>query len=453
MNSLRSNSVPFLLVGLILVSLRPVGLVDRLLDLAFAPTRLVVELVAPLRWIESARYAKADQALLETRDLEGRAGSDLALDLRAAAEPKTPVLRLGRQLVPGLVVGRPKDNLDTIWLQLDSRQDTRGIPLSAPVVLGEAYVGRVVELVPKESRVRVDLVAGREFYVGGQLAGDAELRLTVGGLHGTGELTRLAVHNPSERRFRPGQVRVLEPELLTTSVAHLADGYLLGELHEELEGLWSVAPVVDFKSGLFQLMVLVPPDGTRDLEPAPIASLADGGWRASSPLSVGDSLHGRRTLRIHGGSLSGIERGAAVVATTRLVGRVDRAHPVAPLSARVRLIGDPGLELHVMARLDEDHSARVLGLFVGLGLDPAGVPLFEWEPPIGLGGGEREDESYEATLYTGSGLPGLPEGLYLGTATLPSASGTHVIRLRDFADGLDHRALWVRAEPVKGSSP
>lgn len=444
MNSLRSKSLPLLLAALILVSLRPVAMVDRLLDLLLSPSRLVVELAAPLGWIESERFEVKDEALLATRTAEGRAGADLALDLRAAAEPTTPALRLGRRLVPGLVAGRVDGKRDSIWLQLDARLGTEGIPLLAPVVLGDAFVGRVAELAPSLARVRVDLVTGRNFYVGGQLAADRGLRLTVGGLHGTGAPARLAVHNPSERRFRPGQVRVLEPELLTEHVAHLADGYLLGELRKEPEGPWSVDPVVDFKSGLFQLVVLVPEDSSRPAELDPIASLADGGWRATAPLSVGDSLHGRRSLRIDCGALQGLEPGAALVATTRLVGRVDPSHPVAPLSARVRLLGDPGLELHVMARLDADFSARVLGSFVGLGMDSTGAALFKWDPPLRLGSGEA---AIAATLYTGSGLAGLPEGLYLGRAELPTASGSHVLRVVDFADGLDHRALWVRSVP------
>lgn len=440
-------------MALVLVSLRPVRPVEQALDVIFAPTRWIAELAAPLRWVESARFAREDEALAKMRGEEGRAGADLALDLRSAAEPTEPALRLGRRLVPGLVSGRVKGKRDSIWLQLDPRNGTIGIPLSAPVVLGEAFVGRVAQLDPDKSRCRVDLVTGRDFFVGAVHEGDPGLRMTLGGLHGNDGEARLAVHNPSERRFRTGRVRVLEPQLLSRAVSHLADGYLLGRLREESEGPWSVEPVVNFKSGLFQLVVLVPSDTERSQELDPIATLADGGWRATGPLSAGDGLHGRRTLWIKGGSLAGIEPGAALVATTRFVGRVDPAHSVPPLSARVRLLGDAGLELHVMARLDEDFSARVLGRFVGLGMGPSGAPEFEWESPLGLGPEFQTGERVMATLYTGSGLEGLPEGLYLGRAELPTNDGKHTVQLTSWADGLAHKDLWVRTKPLIEALP
>lgn len=451
MKSLRSNSAPLAFVALILLSLHPVEQVERALDALFLPTRWIAELAAPLRWIESGRFEREDAALADRRAVEGRAGADLALDLRRAAEPTEPALRLGRRLVPGLVLGRVSHKRDSVWLQLDPRIGTVGIPLGAPVVMGEAFVGRVAELDPGESRCRVDLVTGRDFFVGAVHEDDPGLRMTLGGLHETEGPARLAVHAPSERRFRPGRVRVLEPELLSRAVSHLADGYLLGRLHEQTEGAWSVEPVVDFKSGLFQLAILVPKDAERPPELDPVTTLADGGWRPTGPLSAGDGLHGRRTLWIKGGSLAGVRPGAALVATTRLVGRVDPGHPVPPLSARVRLLGDAGLELHVMARLDRDGSARVLGRFVGLGMGPSGAPLFEWESPLGL----QLDgaESVAATLYSGSGLEGLPDGLYIGRAELPCAAGRHTVELGAFADGLAHRALWVRTKPALGEQP
>lgn len=443
MHSNRSLLTLALVVVLVVAALRPMPAVDKLLDTCALPTRWVVGLSAPLRWIESSHTRAADAAAFERRAEEGFAGALLALDLRAAAEPSEPTLRLGRRLVPGHVGGRLAGQHDAMWVEFDERLGTVGIPLGAPVVVGEAFLGRVTALEPERSRARVDLVTGRDFYVGGVHA-DGQLRLTVGGLHGTRGRARLAVHNPSERRFRPGEVRVREPELLTDISMHLADGYLLGELREESEGAWSVQPVVNFESGLFQVTVLVPESSPRPPELDPVATLGDGDWFASLPMSAGDSFRGRRSLRLGIGAWHGVEPGAAVVAVTRLVGRVDPRAPVAPLSARVRLLGDPGLELHVMARLDHDHSAAVLGRFMGLGLDADGTPLFEWAAPLGIPG--QTAETVEATLYSGSGLVGLPDGLYIGRAELPTAPGDHVVRLLDFADGLGHKQLWVRAD-------
>lgn len=385
----------------------------------------------------------ADAAVRERLAEESYAGQDLAFNLRHAAEPSTPALRLGRRFVPGQVSGRLVGQRDSMWVDLDPRLGTVGIPLGAPVVVGEAYLGRVAGLDEPKHRVLVDLVTGRSFFVGG-VHSAGSLRLTVGGLHGASTPPRLAVHNPSERRFSPGVIRVLEPELLSDQVVHLADGYVLGELAEESEGAWSVLPVVNFKSGLFQVTILVPKDSPRPPDPDPIATLADRQWRATLPVTAGDTVHGRRALRIDLGAAQGVGPGAAVIAVTRLVGRVDPGHPVAPFSARVRLLGDPGLELHVMARLDHDESAQVLGRFVGLGMDAQQQPIFEWEAPLGLP--SQSEESVEATLFTGSGLQGLPDGLYLGRATLPTTAGHHKVTLRDWADGLDHRGLWVRVE-------
>jgi len=449
LNSRRPLTTLLLVVALVLAALRPMAPVDRLLDGLAVPTRWVVGLSAPLRWIESSRTSAADAEALERRDAEGFAGALLALDLRAAAEPSTPANRLGRRMVPGHVSGRVVGRRDSVWVAFDPRLGTLGVPVGAPVVVGEAYLGRVAALEPERGRARVDLVTGRAFYVGG-VHETGGLRMTVGGLHGTSGAPKLAVHNPSERRFRSGLVRVLEPELLSDEVAHLADGYVLGELSEEAEGAWAVEPVVNFKSGLFQVTVLVPVSSPRPPEPDPIATLADGDWLATQAVTAGDSFRGRRTLRLGIGAWQGVEPGAAVVAVTRLIGRVDPLHPAAPMSARVRLLGDPGLELHVMARLDHDASAQVLGRFVGLGVDTDGTPLFEWESPLGLPGQARD--SVEATLYTGSGLVGLPDGLYLGRATLPCEPGAHGIRLTDFADGLEHARLWVRARTGVGEA-
>lgn len=443
MNSRRPLTTLLLMVALVVAALRPMAPVDRALDWLAAPTRWVVSLAAPFRWIESSRMRAADAAVREQLAVEGFAGQDLAYNLRRAAEPSTPALRLGRRFVPGQVSGRLSGQRDSMWVDLDSRLGTLGIPIGAPVVVGEAYLGRVAALDEPQHRVLVDLVTGRSFFVGG-VHSDGQLRLTVGGLHGASTPPRLAVHNPSERRFRPGVIRVLEPELLSDAVVHLADGYVLGELALESEGAWSVQPVVNFKNGLFQVTVLVPKDSPRPPDPDPIATLADRQWRATLPATAGDTVHGRRALRIDLGAAQGVAPGAAVIAVTRLVGRVDPGHPVAPFSARVRLIGDPGLELHVMARLDHDESAQVLGRFVCLGMDDQQQPIFEWESPLGLP--SQVDETVEATLFSGSGLEGLPDGLYLGRATLPTIDGSHKITLLDWADGFDHRGLWVRVE-------
>ncbi|MDF1799087.1 MAG: hypothetical protein P1V81_07925 [Planctomycetota bacterium] len=457
MKTLRASFVPILMAFLVLVSLRPVGAAGALLELAFAPTRVLAELAAPLRWARSSTFRSNDAALAERLELEGDAGAALVFDLRAAAEPDSPGLRLGRRLVPAEVFDDRQG--DDLWAVLDPRIGLVGVRIGQPAVAGEAFVGRVAELDPGRNRVRVELVTGRSFFVGGVLEEPAEgvggtrepLRMTIGGLDTSRKQTLLAVHNPSERAPRPGLVRVLEPDLDDDPASHLADGYLLGELIAPETGPWSVDPVVDFKSGLFHLSLLLPADTERPRDPAPLSTLRDGGWLATRPLSVGDPSAGRRGLVISTGSLAGVAPGAALIATTRFVGRVEPGRGVPPLQARVRLLGEPGLGLNVMARLDVDGSARILGGFTGLGMQD-GAPVFEWDSVLGLEGLELVRE-VTATLYTGSGRTGVPGGLYLGRASLPVAAGRHVVALSDWSDGLAHGALWVRREPTAPGQP
>lgn len=451
MKTLRASFVPILMAVLVLLSLRPVGPAEAALEVVFGPTRVLAELAAPLRWARSSTFRANDAELAERLELEGDAGAALVFDLRAAAEPDSPGLRMGRRLVPAEVFDDRKG--DYLWAVLDPRTGLAGVRVGLPAVSGEAFIGRVAELDPENNRVRVELVTGRSFFVGGVLeeptvgvGGTRELlRMTVGGLDTSDKQTRLAVHNPSERSPRPGMVRVLEPDLDDDPASHLADGYLLGELVAPETGPWSVEPVVDFKNGLFHLSLLLPADTERPRDPAPLSTLRDGGWLATRPLSVGDPSAGRRGLVISSGSLAGIEPGAALIATTRFVGRVEPGRTVPPLEARVRLLGEPGLELNVMARLDADGSARILGGFTGLGMRD-GTPVFEWDSVLGLEGLELVSE-VTATLYTGSGRTGVPGGLYLGRASLPVADGHHVVALADWSDGLEHDALWVRREP------
>ena len=456
MKSLRVSSLPILMAILVLASLRPVAAIDRALDLVLAPTRLAAELSLPLRWLRRSAWKGADEALAARREVEGDAGADLVLDLRAAAEPADPDLRLRGRLVPVEVIVRQGDE---VWVAVDPRTDLTGLRPGLPAVVGEVFLGRVAELDADHNRARVELVTGSSFFVGGILeedeaTGRSPLRMTVGGLDPTSDGARLAVHNPSDRTPRPGQVRVLEPAFAGDVDAQLAEGFLLGELVTpgDADGPWSVRPPVGFESGLSHLSLVLPRGTERPRDPEPRSALRDGAWIATRPLSVGDPSPGRRGLVLSTGTLHGVEPGAAVLATTRLVGRVLPDRPVAPLSARVQLLGEPGLELNAMARLDVDGSARILGGFHGLGMVD-GRPAFEWRSTVGLGQvpGVAPGTEVAATLYTGAGLEGVPAGLLLGRAHLMVTERTdevgelvQTVVLESWTDGLDHRALWVR---------
>ncbi len=166
MKSLRSSSLPILMAILVLASLRPVAPVEAALDLALVPSRLLAELALPLRWLRRGTWTAGDEVLAAQRKAEGDAGADLVLDLRAAAEPTDPDLRLGRRLVPAEVFDR---HGDSAWVELDPRVGLVGLRPGLPVVVGEAFVGRVAELDEVGGWARIELATGRSFFVGAVL--------------------------------------------------------------------------------------------------------------------------------------------------------------------------------------------------------------------------------------------------------------------------------------------
>lgn len=466
------NTTAGILLGfLVVASIRPISQVDRALNLAVSPARVVAILASPLGWLRASSYSERNDRLQAEQQPDEELGLSIGAELLAEAMPVSRALLEGRQFVAGRVSGRDRNRKDLLFLEVD---DLTGIEPGFPVVHGEAFVGRVVALDWENSTLDVDLVTGADFFVGATVVphagspqgfGSRQLDLIVGGLDRVkGKLEHLAVHNPSERRFRPGMVRVKEPNLFEDNASGLADGFLLGSLTalQGEGGPWSVEPLRNFESGLFHLVVVLPDQVDREPREATPSSLRDGKWLGAKLLSHGDPEAGRTGFVIGKGSLHGVKSGAAVISASRLVGQVDSLRPPSLMSSRVMGIAEPGLTIKAVGRIDEGErrgESKVLGELVSLGARGAGTVAFGWRTSVRMDGLLNLDEAGElrhagkvhAVLYTGTGIAGIPAGLYLGQAWLPLSADYHEILVTDTTAGEQPSRLFVRV-PSRGES-
>jgi hypothetical protein len=395
------------------------------------------------------------------------ASAALLASLAARALPRDAALRAGRDFVPAEVVARPSK--DECWLAVP---ELRGIALGAPVVCGDAYVGRVVELAPPAAsartgaHIRVQLVTAESFRVGAEVRGTEPIYLTAGGVRVTprgraARSLRLAAHQPSSDAsdapdaLRGGIARVHELFADADASAILAEGFRLGALRRDGErDPWWIEPELDYLDGLFLLAVVVPPrsdDASGGAVAAAPSALADGGWLATRALTHGDPAPWRSTLKLPLGRADGLRAGAAVTGTgARLLGRVLRAGRA---TSDVALLADPGFSLPVVARFEGDDEPYVLGRVTALGRGEGTDVRMRWWVRVTLevehlAGAVDTDGMLRARLYSGSGDPGLPGGLFLGRARLPRAARAgeeHEILLEPRVDPLDVRSLFVRA--------
>lgn len=454
---------------------RPPARVAALAERALAPMRALSELGAPFELALRAASRPGDVAAAETsaedalsaqRALLGSAQGDaLRAELAALALPTRPELVQGRHCATAEVLERPRGRPDVLLVRLSS--DARGIELGLPVVHGDVYVGRVSALVDFErGLLEVELVTAAEAFVGARieglpapLAADGPVRMTVGGLSGARGARRahpfLAVHNPSERELPVG-VHLSVDETLTRDAerAGLANGYALGRLAQDERGTLAVEPLLDYRSGLFNVVVLCPQGSARTHEAPPQSPLADGRWLRVRPLTRADVDPARAGLKLAAGARNGVREGAVVWSRGRLIGRVARVYA---WSCDVRAVHDAGLELTVVARVASEDRPRVLGRIVALGVErERGHALFHWDA-LGAAPGAAQELACE--LFTGAGEAGLPPGIPLGAGLLGigAESGQCLVRLLpESASGrhapLDARDLWLRlpegAEPV-----
>ncbi|MEM7305989.1 MAG: hypothetical protein AAF682_04930 [Planctomycetota bacterium] len=456
----------FALIG---AAIRPIGPLEASLGVVLAPLGLVAELASPLWILRGPEVRAAERKLHATRREEARSGEELLRALAEFATPRDPELVRGRRLVHAEVVGRGDGGRDVIRIRL---RDARGIEPGLPVVNGPVFVGRIQKLEPQADPAgggfaEVELVTSRRFHVGARVSDETlgvEVDMTVGGLDvGPRGASRariaLAVQNPSDRALTSGTAVVHERLREMDPYASLAEGYLLGSVRREGEEHWNIEPELDYLDGLFHVVVLATPDpGLPSDEPLPQA-LTDSGWRKARPLSHGDPSPWRETVSVAVGTTHGVQPGAALAFGARFVGRIGEA---GPWSADALLLGDVGLNVVAVARFEGEERPRVLGRLVSLGRDGSGTVRMR------AGGGEPlslepdgSDGRRLAHLFTGSGDPGVPSGLYLGPARVPVGPGAEepgadrVLRLEGAPIGGNLRGLWVRTvsagEPLEAA--
>ncbi|MCA8979352.1 MAG: hypothetical protein KDC14_04960, partial [Planctomycetes bacterium] len=434
----RSRSLTWFLLGVLgIASLRPNELLDRLFAYAATPSRLFAEIAAPVDLLRSGEAHAAAENLFAKGAL-AREWSDQALAREQQwVMPQRAELTAGRRFVHAEVARSGSGDLDTIDVRLAT---IVGVAVGQPVVIGEHYVGRVASLDGHHpGNAKVELITGRDFRVGAEVipehreTGELACRLVAGGLAGeaqeagqraSGEIA-LGVRTPSRRRVVNGEVRVHEPALPgdeSGNVARrLAEGFLLGELEspnpDDPQPSLRILPGLDYESGLHQVLVVTPPTaGELEVVPMRLETFEGRRWTAVRSLGPAQVELDREGILLAVGALQGARRGLAVSYGAHFVGRID---VVEGLSSGVRTLGDPGLALHVLARLEGEDEPRAIGQLVSLGRDPVTREVrMRWFArvaldPLGTAPPRR------AWLYTGSGQPGVPRGLLIGEVELP----------------------------------
>jgi hypothetical protein len=311
--------------------------------------------------------------------------------------------------------------------------------------------------------VRVQLVTAASFRVGAEVRGEDPVYLTVGGVRVQGRgprtrVVRLAAHQPSSSEVSGGLVGVHNHFADADDSAGLAEGFRLGELRREGERdpPW-VEPELDYLDGLFQLAIVVSESAADPLGARATHALEDGLWLRTRALTYGDPAPWRSTLKVPLGKEQGLRAGAAVTgAGARLVGRVIRAGLA---SSDVALLADPGVNLAAIARVEGDDEPFILGRLASLGRGADGGIRMRWWVRVPLDVGAQAgrdtaaDEGVRARLFTGSGDPGLPGGLFLGTTVLPRsvrAGEEHELLVDPGLDPADVRTLFVRRASAEG---
>lgn len=461
--------VPLLIAALLLLSLRPSPALEGLLERLASPARLLAEATWPVTRLGAvgagrevhAAGGEAHESAEERAERELAASADMLRRWHASALPTRDELLHGRRAVPAEVLARVRGRRDQLVVR---PWDLAGLEVGMPAVVRDAYAGRIAEVDRRRGEVRVDLVTGRDTLVGAIVLAEADrpaARVVVGGVATEGRRpaggeprTWLAAHHPSRMDLTGGRLRV--EELLPALEPHgdLARGFDLGELvRGESDGDWRVEPELDFLHGLSHVVLLAPGGGAERLAQAPPHPLEEPLWARARLRTAGDPSPWRQTRQLDRGRGAGLVTGAAVVSGARLQGRIGS---VAELGAEVRLLGDRGLVLGVLAEFPDHPEVppRVLGRFVGLGRDPAGgEALFVWRDALPLADFAGGAGHVRARLYTAAGEAGLPSGLLIGEAELPvgpSGGSGHRVRLAvpggvdGFAGGPGSAPVFVR---------
>jgi len=422
--------------GCVVLALRPASPVEQAVEAVLAPVRLLSELAWPVGMLRrhSVLAAERHVAELYPRELVDR--RELGAEQLRFVLPDEPALRRGRDFVVAEVVRRVARDADRLEVRVLSKGGSAaaGLAPGMPAVVGNVYVGRVSAVTP--AGAVVDLVTRSDGFVGGELDdSQGPARMVVGGVRprrATDERL-LAVCSPERAVLEPGEVRV-DDGLSGARFADLARGFRLGGLvvvnDQREERTYAVRSPINFAGGIFQLALVRPGDARGgELQALVTDPLEDGRWLAVRALSCGDPLGVREGVVLGAGTLQGVRAGAAVVAGTRLIGRVVRA---GPLAAGAGLLGDPGLALPVAASVEGRDEPLALGWLVSLGRPGDGVAsdhvLFHWQEgwPADLAA-DAGQEPVRARLYTGAGAAGVPPWLVIGDAWLARERGPQVL--------------------------
>ena len=457
----RSRALTWILLGVLGgASLRSEPLVDRMFDWVSSPSRLLSEIARPLDVLRVRQSHAAESSLFE-KGVLAREWSDQALAREQQwVLPRRADLVAARRFVHAEVVRSGSGDLDTIDVRLAT---TAGVVPGLPVVIGEHYVGRIAALDPdRPGMASVALITGRDFRVGAEVIpdhrerGEVPCRLVAGGLSsegadgpaGSSADIALAVRTPSRRRIASGEVRVREPVLdgdaKGNRTRQLAEGFLLGDLEcpnpDAPQPILRILPGLDYESGLHQVLVVTPPHDGPAVVPMHLDTFEGRRWRAVRSLGPAQAEYAREGITLAIGALQGAQRGQAVSYGAHFVGRLER---VQGASSAVRTLGDPGLALHVLARLEGENEPRAIGQLVCLGRDPVTREVrMRWIARVALDPLGTQPPR-RAQLYTGSGQPGVPRGLLIGETELPGTRGEHELRVRQAPEVRELRQLWL----------
>ena len=121
------------------------------------------------------------------------------------------------------------------------------------------------------------------------------------------------MHNPSRRDPPEGFVRVDESLAAAGRAAGLGSGFDLGRLVRHADDTVEVEPLLDYRAGLFQVVVVCPADVRRHAERSGVEELDDGRWRKVGATTSGDPSPWREGLKLGAGAWNGVHTGAAVV--------------------------------------------------------------------------------------------------------------------------------------------
>ncbi|MBL8863124.1 MAG: hypothetical protein JNK02_14100 [Planctomycetes bacterium] len=440
------------------LSLHPFPPVERACELLFVPARWARELLRPWGWLAAGEVRAALDAAAAAFETErAQARALLAAQIESAL-PADPALRAGRSFLVAEVLERDPTDPDLLRVRFPPGA---GVEADMPVVLGEAYVGRV--------RAVDDRRAGEGLV---ELVTDAGLRVGAVVLDGAPEPAALVVGGLVDPRARRGQALLLGARHESRPVVGgavvvreigdgpraarraAADGFRLGELRvlaERGRPVLGVEAPLEFRHGLSLVAIVGGPELATAGPLLADDAYEDARWTAARVALAGDSSPRRRTRHLSFPRASRVEDGAAVAVGARFVGRVLQAADGRAVAA---WLGDPALAFRAAALVEGAGEPLHLGRLISIGLAADGAVLLEWTA--------REDRAGvaprpagRARIATSSGDRGVPAGLWVGTCDLPAGPGRHILRVvpAEDAAGLLRARVRLAPEPHPEAGP